>query len=88
VPLTVGAFFIFASYKVLKLRKKPPLVGEVFKGYGDVVEEITPEKPGFIIYQGEYWKAKSSRKIGKGERVKVIGKEGPMLIVEPKDESK
>ncbi|MGP3704209.1 MAG: NfeD family protein [Candidatus Bathyarchaeota archaeon] len=88
VPLTVGAFFIFASYKVLKLRRKPPLVSGMFKGYGEVIEEITPEKTGFIIYQGEYWKAKSSKKIGKGEKVIIIGKEGPVLVVEPKNENR
>ena len=86
VPLTIGAFFIFASYKVLKLRRKPPIMGEMFKGDGEVIEEITPEKPGFIIYQGEYWKARSSRKIEKGKKVSILRKEGPILVVEPKEE--
>lgn len=86
IPLTIGVFFIFASYKVLKLRRKPPIIGEEFKGNGEVIEEITPEKPGFIVYQGEYWKARSNVKIEKGKKVNILRKEGPMLVVKPKEE--
>jgi membrane-bound ClpP family serine protease len=33
--------------------------------------------------RGEIWRARSSTDIRDGERVKIVGKEGPILIVEP-----
>jgi len=85
IPLVFGGFFIFAAYKVIKARRKPPFFKRMVEGEEAVaVEEITPEKPGFIMYKGEYWKAKSETPIKQKEDVVIIGKEGPILIVKPK----
>lgn len=58
-------------------------------GYGAVEREITPEKPGRIKFRGTYWKAKlaasASRRIGKGEKVKVLDMQGISLMVVPDD---
>ena len=87
IPLLLGGFFIFAAYKVIKARRKPPFFKHVIKGEeAVVVDEITPEKPGFIIYKGEYWKARSDTVIKQNENVIIVGKEGPILIVKPKRE--
>jgi membrane-bound ClpP family serine protease len=52
------------------------------------LDEISPEKPGFILCQGEYWIAQSTEeKIEKGEKVIVIDKKGPTLIVKRKTET-
>ncbi len=87
IPLLLGGFFIFAAYKVIKARRKPPFFKHVIKGEeAVVVDEITPEKPGFVIYRGEYWKARSDTVIKQNENVIIVGKEGPILIVKPKRE--
>ncbi len=87
IPLLLGGFFIFAAYKVIKARRKPPFLKYIIKGEEAVaVDEITPEKPGFVIYRGEYWKARSDTVIKQNENVIIVGKEGPILIVKPKRE--
>jgi membrane-bound ClpP family serine protease len=42
-------------------------------------------RTGFVIVGGEYWKARCSRgdeEINRGEKIKVVGKEADLLIVE------
>jgi membrane-bound ClpP family serine protease len=36
-----------------------------------------------VRFKGELWKAGSRVKIRSGSRVKIVGKEGPLLVVEP-----
>lgn len=55
------------------------LVGEI----GRTIDEIGPEKVGFIRFHGEYWKARSDTVIKPNHKVKILAKEGPTLIVEP-----
>ncbi len=87
IPLLLGGFFIFVAYKVIKARRKPPFFKYIIKGEEAIaIDDITPEKPGFIMYKGEYWKAKSDMNIKRNEKVIIIGKEGPVLIVKPKKE--
>lgn len=81
-------FAIFALYKVVKARRLKPmlhlasLVGRV----AVAVDELGPSKKGFVICEGEYWEAVSKVEVSPGERVKVIGKEGPTLIVDKPSE--
>ena len=88
VPLVFGGIFIFAAYKVVKARRKLPFFKRMFEGEAEVIEEITPEKAGFVMYMGEYWKAKSENHIKRGEKVVIVGKDGPTLIVKPKKEER
>jgi membrane-bound serine protease (ClpP class) len=81
VPLSLGAFFIFLAFKVISARRRRPfetgIVGETAEALGDLRGE------GFVRMRGEIWRARSSTDIKDGERVKIVGKEGPTLIVEP-----
>ncbi|MBS7658354.1 MAG: nodulation protein NfeD [Candidatus Bathyarchaeia archaeon] len=79
-----GGFMVFSVYKVLKAKRMKPLIGELIGETVDVIEDLTPEKIGFVIYKGEYWRAKSKSFIKAGSKALIIGKEGPILIVEPK----
>jgi membrane-bound serine protease (ClpP class) len=74
----------FSVYKVLKAKQKKPLIGEIIGETVDVIEDLTPEKIGFVRYKGEYWQAKSKTLIKAGSKALVVNKEGPILIVEPK----
>lgn len=85
IPLFLGGFFIFVAYKVIQARRKPPFLRGFIGDEGEVVEEITPEKEGFILYHGEYWKAKSSETLKPKQTVLITRKEGPVLIVQPKE---
>ena len=85
IPLFLGGFFIFVAYKVIQARRKPPFLRGFIGGEGEVVEEITPEKEGFILYHGEYWKAKSSETLKPKQTVLITRKKGPVLIVQPKE---
>lgn len=51
---------------------------------GLAVDDISANQKGFVLVGGEYWKAKTeSRKldIKKGDSVKIINKEGHILVV-------
>jgi len=85
IPLFLGGFFIFVAYKVIQARRKPPFLRGFIGDEGEVVEEITPEKEGFILYHGEYWKAKSSETLKPEQTVLITRKKGPVLIVQPKE---
>ncbi len=83
----IGAFFGvvtgYAVYKIIQVRKRKPIVWSIVGLKGRAVDEITSDRPGFVIVEGEYWKALSrGGVIRPGEEVIVVGKEGPLLIVE------
>lgn len=56
--------------------------------YTTVENEIAPYCPGQVRFQGSYWRARflnfgCNLSISKGSLVKVVGREGNMLLVEP-----
>lgn len=82
----IGAFFgavtAFTVYKILEVRRRKPIVWTIEGAHGRALDRITPEEPGFVIVEGEYWKARSAGDvIEPGDEVVVVGKEGPVLIV-------
>ncbi|AKB26034.1 signal peptide peptidase SppA, 36K type [Methanosarcina sp. MTP4] len=82
--IVFGLFLVFAVYKVAESRKKKPVIGAIIGDSARTIEAISPDKPGFIRYSGEYWQARSEEEIGKGEKVEIIGKEQEMLVVKRK----
>ena len=72
-------------YKVWKVKKRKPQQFVSMSQEGIALDSISGSKTGFVIVGGEYWKAKSSRdgeEINKGDKVKVVGKEASVLMVE------
>jgi len=88
VPLAVGGFFVFAAFKVVEARRRKPFQAGVVGEEAEVEGEIAPGKDGFVRFKGELWKARSKVKVAGGSRVKIVGKEGPVLIVEPVEEKR
>lgn len=90
VPTAVVAlFFAFALYKVIQVRKKKPIIGEDMVGdRAEALDDISPESSGYVRYRGEYWKAESEETIHPGEKVEIIGKDGPVLTVKLKEKPK
>ncbi|HID25742.1 MAG TPA: nodulation protein NfeD [Thermoplasmata archaeon] len=84
----IAAFFVFVLYKVMKIRKKKPALGE-FEGEEAVtLGEISSSKTGFVKYRGEYWLAKSDKRIPARKKVVIEKKEGSVLVVSEKEEGK
>ncbi len=80
--IVLGGFTGFVLYKVIRAKKQPPKVVTVPIGaIGRAVDDFEPGSQGFIIVEGEYWKAISDEKIRKNEMVVVVGKEGPLLKI-------
>jgi membrane-bound serine protease (ClpP class) len=73
------------TYKVWKVKKRKPKQFALQSEEGVALDSISANRTGFVIVGGEYWKAKSStgdEEINKGDKIKVIGKEADLLIVE------
>ena len=83
VIVLFALFFAFLLYKVIQIRKKKSPVGKFAGEKAVAIERITPEKPGFVRYKGEYWQAKSEVVIEPNTKVVIIEKDETMLIVKP-----
>lgn len=78
-----AVFFAFLLYKILQIRKKKPSVGRFTGEQATVIEKITPDKPGYVRFKGEYWQAKSDATIEPNTKVVILNKEETMLVVKP-----
>jgi membrane-bound serine protease (ClpP class) len=82
-----GAFLWFATRKImLAIRARPlqdmeRLVGQI----GQTRTEV--QVSGSVQVASELWSARSSNAIPAGSWVRVVGREGFTLVVEPKDQS-
>jgi membrane-bound serine protease (ClpP class) len=73
------------TYKVWKVKKIKPRQFVLQSEEGVALDSISTNRIGFVMVGGEYWRAKSSRgedEINKGDKIKVVGKESDLLIVE------
>ena len=87
--ILIGSFFLFALYKIIKVRRKKPKVGIMEGKIAETLEEITPSKTGFVKYKGEYWLARSKEgKIPAREKVIIEKRDGNLLVVSPLKEGK
>ena len=83
IILPFGAFFGVITYKVWQTKKKKKIEFVLQSNEGTALDTISDKKDGFVLVGGEYWKAKSIKSdIKKGEKVRVIDKQGHFLIVE------
>jgi membrane-bound serine protease (ClpP class) len=84
--VVLGGFILFIAYKLLKATMKKSQV-LVFLGQVAVaIDELGPEKDGFVRFHGEHWKAISQTAIVPGQKVKITGREGLLLFVKSIDE--
>lgn len=81
--VVLGVFLAFAIYKMIKIRKKKPVIGGIVGDTAETIDELTPGMTGYVRYQGEYWIAKSEERIEPEKKVVITGKDGPVLIVRP-----
>ncbi|KAA0007611.1 MAG: nodulation protein NfeD [Thermoplasmata archaeon] len=87
--LLIAAFFLFALYKVMKIRRKKPVLNVFEEKEAETLDELSPSKTGYVKYRGEYWLAKSvDKKIPAHRKVVIERREGHVLIVSERKESK
>jgi membrane-bound serine protease (ClpP class) len=79
-----AALMAVITYKVWKVKKRKPQQFVSMSMEGIALDPISKNRTGFVIVGGEYWTAKSHRdeEINKGDKVKVVGKEASMLVIE------
>ena len=82
IATILGVFTLFMVYKVLQVRRRKPVIGTLIGGTVEIVDEITPNKIGYVKYKGEYWKAKSKEELRPGMKAVIKRKDGSLLIVE------
>lgn len=73
------------TYKVWKVKMRK-LMQFVLQSEVETSFDFTSAtRIGFVIVGGKYWKVKSSKgdeEMNKGDKIKVVGKEADLLIVE------
>ncbi len=80
--LVVAGIFLFAIIKILQVRRRPPLIGSIIGETLTSTEDASPNEVSFILYRGESWQARCEKGLKKGKRYKIVGKDGPVLILE------
>jgi membrane-bound serine protease (ClpP class) len=83
--LILGAFLAFAIYKVAKARFAPLASGRLVGEEAEASESF--DREGYVIFQGELWRAIADGPAQKGERVIITAKEGERLRVKRLNES-
>ncbi len=84
VIIAVGAVAAFAIVKSIQLWLKPPKVAPLVEGEKVVAaEDAKAGEEIFVMYRGEYWKARSPKGIAQGKAYRIASKDGTVLILEP-----
>ncbi|MCL7410647.1 MAG: nodulation protein NfeD [Methanosarcinaceae archaeon] len=79
--VVIGIVMVFAIYKVMEVRHRKPLIGEMIGNMAQTIDPLEPGITGYLKYKGEYWKARADESIAKGEKVEIIEKDGVVLVV-------
>ena len=85
VAALIAVFFVFLLYKVIQIRTKKAAVGTFIGETAKTIDRITPDKPGYVRFKGEYWQSTSDTTIEPNTKVTIIDKDGSTLTVKPKD---
>lgn len=78
------SIIIYKTYKVMRAKK---MLKPYPEGMGRAVDDIKPDKLGYVVVRGEYWRAKGEQEIKAGDEIEVIGYEDGKLIVRKKGSS-
>ncbi len=84
----VGAFLLFALYKVLQARRQKPFHERIVGSTAVAVDALSPGKKGYVRHEGELWLATSEEEIQPEEKVFIHARDGTLLTVakEPPEE--
>jgi len=82
----LGGLTGFILYKVIKAKRSKPEEFTPVGKIGRAIDDIGPDTKGFVIVDGEYWRAVSDVHIKAGTKVVVEAMEGAVLRVRPLEE--
>ncbi|MEM4437790.1 MAG: nodulation protein NfeD [Pyrobaculum sp.] len=85
IAIFIG-FLGLVIFKAISIhRKKPPseFLTSLRGVEGVAIEDLSPEKVGFVKVLGEYWRAVATTQVKSGCRVRVLETRGEILVVEP-----
>lgn len=79
--LAMAGFVAFLLGAVVKAQRRPAVIGKegLAGAVGVALTDLKPE--GFLLIEGERWKAESEEPVEAGEKVQVVGMEGLKLKV-------
>ncbi len=90
VPLVIAlssisaAIFAFLVVKVVQTYRKPPVTGREGLLHAEGITKTALKPEGIVFVQGERWQARSLvGPLPRGTKVRVAGREGFILLVEP-----
>lgn len=83
VALASAAFFMGVIAMALRVHRRPVVSGaeELIGGVGRALDDF--EANGLVHTHGESWQARSATPLHRGQKVRIAGREGLTLIVEP-----
>ncbi len=84
VTAPLAGLMAIAVYKVFEARRRAPMYNVSIVGRrGRALDRLGPGDEGFIMVEGEYWRARNvgDEPVERGDTVRVVGKEGPVLLV-------
>jgi len=84
VVIFIAIFFTFLLYKIIQAKKKKTAIGTFIGEEAKAIDQISPDKPGYIRFKGEYWQAKSDMVIEPNTKVIIVEKDESTLKVKPK----
>ncbi len=83
--LASGGFFIGMGMLVARNYRRPPVTGDTGLTSRSAVVMDDFDGEGWVMVQGEAWRAKSEHALRKDEHVRIIRRKGLILLVQPKD---
>jgi len=85
--LLSAGFFMFVVGMAVKARQRPVVSGEeeLIGSFGIGLEDF--DQAGKVRVHSELWDARTNQPVHQGDRIKVIGRDGLLLTVEPLQES-
>lgn len=85
--LLSAGFFMFVVGMAVKARQRPVVSGEeeLIGSFGIGLEDF--DQAGKVRVHSELWDARTNQPVHQGGRIKVIGRDGLLLTVEPLQES-
>lgn len=85
VVIFIAIFFSFLLYKIIQAKKRKAAIGTFIGEEAKTIDRITPDKPGYVRFKGEYWQATSDMTIEKNSKVIIVGKDESTLKVKLKE---
>ena len=82
IGIVMGGFTGFIIYKVIRVRRQPLKIKTTLIGaIGKAVDDIPRGKTGFVMIEGEYWRAEALEDVSKGDKIFVVEKNGSLLKI-------